>query len=373
VNSASPNPPLYYGIEAIPYVAARGDVLSRLYAMRAFSGLLLLVTVVATWLLAGELFARNRLLQFAAAVVAGLQPMAAFMSASVNPDGLLLALFALGFWLGAKILNDGLTMRTGLALSAVAAGAVLTKATGYVLLAAAGGVILFGLWRRRGWGVQTLLRVAAVCAVVVAIPVGAWLVAARASDRPAVNQVGAATGQTVSITNFSPSYFASYLWQFYLPRAGFMHDVPGVSPDYAYNIWVRDLWGVFGWKEVRLSESVYSWLRWISVFVFAAAAVALIRRRVRLSAPVAIFFGLTALVLVLAHHWVEFRFIVQDGKLFMQGRYFLPLLPLAACAGAAALTLVPNRARPAVVGVCVAGLFGLQVLALAAVLERYYA
>jgi hypothetical protein len=118
---------------------------------------------------------------------------------------------------------------------------------------------------------------------------------------------------------------------------------------------------------------VYSWLRWISVFVFAAAAVALIRRRVRLSAPVAIFFGLTALVLVLAHHWVEFRFIVQDGKLFMQGRYFLPLLPLAACAGAAALTLVPNRARPAVVGVCVAGLFGLQVLALAAVLERYYA
>jgi hypothetical protein len=131
---------------------------------------------------------------------------------------------------------------------------------------------------------------------------------------------------------------------------------------------------VFGWKEVRLPDSVYSWLRWISYAVLLAAAVALVRRRVRIGWPVAAFLGLTSLALVASMHWIEFRYIVErGGELFIQGRYFLPLLPLAACAGAAALTLVPNRFRGAVAGAGLAGLLGLQVLSLGAVLERYYA
>jgi hypothetical protein len=108
--------------------------------------------------------------------------------------------------------------------------------------------------------------------------------------------------------------------------------------------------------------------------VLIAAAVALVRRNVRLSAPVAAFLGLTALALILSMHWIEFRFIVErGGELFIQGRYFLPILPLAACAGAAALTLVPERFRAPVLGVGLAGLLGLQTLALGTVLERYYA
>src|SRR6266511_4332832 len=54
-NPARTNPPLYYLYEAVPYLAASGgDVFDRLYLMRLWSVLLLLVTATATWLLVGE-------------------------------------------------------------------------------------------------------------------------------------------------------------------------------------------------------------------------------------------------------------------------------------------------------------------------------
>ncbi len=58
------NPPGYYVYEAIPYeLASGGDFFDRLYAMRLWSTLLLLVTTAGAWLLAGEVFARRRPLQ----------------------------------------------------------------------------------------------------------------------------------------------------------------------------------------------------------------------------------------------------------------------------------------------------------------------
>jgi 4-amino-4-deoxy-L-arabinose transferase-like glycosyltransferase len=373
-NNAGSNPPLYYLYEAPGYlVAAGGDVLDRLYAMRIWSITLLLGLVVATWLLAGELFGKNRLLQLLAAAVAGLQPTAVFIGASVNPDSMLTTLWAIALWLGVRILKRGITLQQGLALAAVAAAAALTKATGYLLVLAAILVIAFALWRARDRGQRWILRVAAVAAVAVAVPVGTWLAIARSEGRPAVNQVASTSGKTVSIFDFSPSYLASYVWQFYLPKLPSQTDIPGISREYGYDTWVRTGWGVFGWKEVRLSNSVYRGLFWISCAVLLAAAVALVRGRVRLGLPEAVFLLLTSLALVFALHWIEFRFIAERGELFLQGRYLLPLLPIAACAGAAAVTLIPQRARGVAVGVALGGLCALQVLSLATELERYYA
>lgn len=373
-NTAASNPPAYYLYEAIPQKALWfGDVFDRLFAMRVWSVLLLLVSATATWLLAGELFGRNRILQLAAAAIVGLQPMATFMSSSVNPDGMLMALWALTLWMGVRVLKRGLTIGSGAALAALAAATALTKATGFIVVAAAAGVILYSLWRQRRDGARWLVRTAAVCAAVAVIPLGGWFVAARVSDRAAITQVPSTTGQTISPLHFPAGYFASYLWQFYLPKLGFMQQAQ-VDSNYGYDVWFRTGWGVFGWKEVRLPETVYSWLRWLSYVALIAAAVALVRRKVTLSAPVAAFLGLSGLALVLAMHWIEFRFIVErGGELFIQGRYFLPILPLAACAGAAALTLVPDRFRGAVAGGGLAGLLALQVLALGTVLARYYA
>src|SRR3954465_1259541 len=109
-NTASSYPPAYYLYEVLPYeLASSTDVLTRMYVMRLFSALWLLVTTVGAWLLAGELFGRNRQLQLLTAATIGLWPMLTFMSSAINPDGRLGAMYTLGTWLGGWFLPGGLT------------------------------------------------------------------------------------------------------------------------------------------------------------------------------------------------------------------------------------------------------------------------
>jgi hypothetical protein len=226
-NTAAQNPPVYYAYEALPQKALWfGDIFDRFYATRIWSALLLLVSVTATWLLAGELFGRNRLLQLTAAAIVGLQPMATFMSSSVNPDGMLMAFWALALWLGVRVLKHGVTLRSGAALAVVAAATALTKATGYIIVAGAAGVLIYALWRQRRIGMQPLLRTAALFATVAVIPLASWMVAARLSDRPAVAELPSGSDQRVSVLDPPVGYFGSYLWQFYLPKLGFLRDLP---------------------------------------------------------------------------------------------------------------------------------------------------
>ena len=100
------NPPLYYPYAAIAYLLDHGGTaFGRLYAMRIAGVLLLALTTLGAWLLAGEVFGRRRLPQLACAAVAGLMPMVTFMSTAVNPDALLITLWTLDLWLGARVIN----------------------------------------------------------------------------------------------------------------------------------------------------------------------------------------------------------------------------------------------------------------------------
>ena len=117
VNPASPNPPLDDLLETVPYRAtSSGDLFARITAMRLVSVLFLLITVGATWLLAGTVFGLRRELQLAAAALPALIPMVTAVSSSVSPDSLTYALWSLALWLGASILlhRAGLAQVAGL-------------------------------------------------------------------------------------------------------------------------------------------------------------------------------------------------------------------------------------------------------------------
>jgi 4-amino-4-deoxy-L-arabinose transferase-like glycosyltransferase len=369
VNPASSNPPLYY-LSLVPsyQAASGGDLFDRVSAMRLTSVLFLLLTVTAAWLLAGEIFGRNRPLQLAAASVPALLPMVTFVSASVTPDSLLYALWGLALWLGARLINGSGDGRDVAAIVAVAALAVLTKATSYALLPAVlVAVLTYAV--RAGGGTRRLALTLTVVAVTFAVVAGPWYVTARLEDRPASGQLaGSAPASAVDYREF-----ASYVWQYYLPRLPFQtrYGALGKYPQ-AYETWFKQSIGAFGWLETRWPGRVYAALFVIAVLIGAAALVAVVRRRRDLDPMLLVFFATAVVVLIAGLHWNEYRLSEGSGVLASQGRYLFPLVSLAGLVVATALTTVPTRLRGGALGAVVGGLSALQLFAIALVVTRFY-
>lgn len=382
-NSTSTYPPLYYALEAIPYKAAgSGDVFTRLTIVRVTSGLWLLLTVTAAWLLCGELFGRRRIVQLTGAATVGLWPMMTFISSGVNCDALVIALWTLTAWLGVKVLRHGLTMRRALALGLTVGAALVTKASSLVLPPIVLALLALILWRERArW--HRALPTAAIAVVVMATPFAVYTIGTRAADRPAYAQ--ASEISSGSSRAFEPREFASYLWQFYLPQLPFMQ--PRIENQYAVishrpaiNIWLGSGSGVFGWVNTWFPRWVY-WIVGGAVsllaLLFAAASARWWRQtprgqRLRRLTP-AVFLAGIAVVTLAALHYADYGYYVNQSGFFIQGRYLLPLAAVLAAAAGWALLALPRRARPAAAGIWIGLLFCFQLASLALVLNRWYA
>ena len=367
-NPARTNPPLYYLSLWGPYHAASGGtILDQLYLMRAAGLVFLLMTVTATWLLIGELAGRKPLLQLAGAATVGLQPMEVFISATINPDGLLYAATAVLLWLGVRVLNRGLTPASGAALGAALAVAILAKGTAYAFVPAGALALAVGLFRLRGG--RSRLRSLVPAAMAIGLPVLSWLVYARLSERPAVNQVG--TGGTFA--DFELPGPVGYLWQFYLPKLPVGVPLPETFPDLpAYDYFLQGAWAKFGWLEVTFPPGVYVVLGLFTAVILGGGLLALIRRGWRRETATIAFLLLAALGLLGGLHATEYRIMSDQATPLIQGRYLLPLLPLFGVAAAATVALFSGKRRIAGAAVLIGGLVALQILSLGMVLERFY-
>jgi 4-amino-4-deoxy-L-arabinose transferase-like glycosyltransferase len=419
--STATNPPLFYLYDAIPYLLDQGGtIFGQLYAMRIWGVLLLDLTTLAGWLLAGEVFGRRQSLQLAVGAICALMPMSTFMSMAVNPDALLILLWTCALWLGARVILRGAQRRDVVALCAVAACAVLTKATSYGLLFPV--LAAFGAaWRlapaaeRR----STLVRELKALPVLV-IPVVAWIVVAKANGLAAVNNVG--TGpKALAVT--LPG-FLDYLWQFYLPRLPFMPiaKLQGYLP--VFFTWSVQGIGKFGVVSVSLPDWAYSETGLLSpalavgvlgivaraksrrAFTLLLGTTAVVVLALRAAGQVQYASSLTALAvagimlvslvsLVRRRGWAErealllFLCAAVFGLLlllhasdyviyarartgFMEGRYLLPIVGVFALGVALIIAKLPAQARPMAVGLTLTALLGLQFVSLATVLHAYY-
>lgn len=366
-NPASPNPPLYYAYTAGGYLVAGGDIFDRLYASRLLSVLLFLVATAGTWLLAGEVFGRRRLVQAVAAATVALHPMAAFISASVNPDSMVLALFSLALWLGTRVLKRGVTPATAAGLVAVVAAATQAKPVGWTLVPAAVFALGIAAWRRWRPATARSRRAAEVGAIAAAVAVTAAGIAALL-ERP-LDPASTVEGAQAA----GPAGFVSYVWQFYLPKLPFQDRLEAL-PDYPlYDIWVTTGWAAFGWLEVQFPEWVYGVLAGVSAVLLFGGAWAALKGR-RPSRLVGVFYVLVAGVLLVGLHWTEYKLASGIEQRFLQGRYLLPLLPLGALLVAALVDRVPRPAwRAASAGLVVGGLAALQLFSLAITMARFHA
>jgi len=366
--SATQNPPLYYLYADIGYLIDHGGTaFGRLYAMRITGVLLLALTTVGAWLLAGEVLGRRRLPQLACASVAGLLPMATFMSTAVNPDALLITLWTFALWLGARVINRRAPVRDAVALCAVTAAAILTKATSYALVAPVLLALVIGWLRRPGVERRRAAKLLALAGLALVVPVLGWLALAHANGRTAINTIGTSPGHPFIITQF-----LSYVWQFYLPRLPWLTLFRTTPQLPVYDIWLHQGTGEFGWLVVYLPHWLYPAVAWLVGAVAIAAAALLSRLRDPRKLALLGFFALTLVALLGLLHITEYRVLISGGGQFLQGRYLLPVIGVLGLAFGLIVSAIPRPARAPSCALLLTGLLAFQVISLATIVQGYY-
>ncbi len=341
-------PPAYYAKMAPVYravTAAGGNTLDAVTPLRAASALFAGVAVLAVFAFLLELFPDRRSLAVLAALICAWHPVFAWISGGVSPDALLIPAGCVMFWLFARAFRRGLTPWLAAALGLTLAVALLTKiaALGFVPGWIAGVALL--VWRS-----EARVRNGAAAVVAAAAPLGAYVLANVALwDRSAIP--GALTGAegvgsepAGEAASTSLTGFASYLWQYVLPRVGGMQDYfnAGWTP--------RDLWvpiwvGRFGWSDYQFPTLLNRAALIVYAVIAVAALVVLVRflrSRPELRAPFAIF-ALLGLGLVVLVARVGYPLRVSGSGVFEQGRYYMPLIPLYALALVLAAQILSER------------------------------
>lgn len=335
-DAASNYPPLYYSLEAVPYLAAdafRANVLNQLTLMRVVSVLLTSIAVLLIFLFLSELLPGRSLAAATGALTVGLLPYVAFIGSSVNNDVLLVTVCAALFWLLARSFRLGLSQPS-------AAGIGLLMAAGWMTKPSFAGIVpgvLLGLAVlcvrvSRASGAKPALKLLATFLVALLVPVIAYLavrsVAWGGLSDPVASGVadqgsGAAGGSGGSLTGL-----LSYGWQYWLPRLPFLTDqVPEPYP--LWETMFKGFVGRFGWLEFQFP----SWVYWTSLGVVAALAALAARglyearsaipaRVGELSTYALMAAGVIATISVVGYN------LRINGQSFEQARYLFPLLAL---------------------------------------------
>ncbi len=361
--SADKNPPVYYLYETVPYLLFHNStIFTRLFVMRLANLPLMLALVIFTWLLSGELLLglpRGPVLRVLATAAVVLNPQLAMMTATINPDLLLAALWTAGLWLSVSIVRHGLTGARAGWLIAVCVLAGFTHGRGLPLILPAVLALVVGIWQRRRHGTGATRALVGIGAVV--LLAGAYLLL-----RYAVRD---------DVTLARVEGFLSYLWQFYLPRLGFMSQT--IHPGYGVRqVFIDRFLGTFAQLEVIFSPATLDFLSRAAEVTAVAAIIGLVVHRRRLARVpwVLAVLAVGAVGYLAVLHAVAYAALLQfSGDPIITGRYLLPLLALYGVGIALALSWLPRILAPALIGATVAALSVLQLGALAIVLERFYA
>jgi hypothetical protein len=358
--SALKNPPAYYLYEAVPYlVTSPLGILDQLFFLRLANIPFLLITVGCVWLIAGELLGRRRWLQTIATGAVALHPQLTHLTAVVNPDVALSAIWSVALYLMILTLTRGLTARRTVALVALSVLSGFTHGRGIALAVPALLTLGLAIWRARRPGARPTRR----GALTLAVP-GA-LLGVLAFVYIALNG---------NVTTDRVRQLGSYLWQFYLPRPA---SLTPFGPDYGVReVVVERFYGAFAQLEVSFSPGVNDAIWWGLIVVAASAAVALYRKRASLWErwDVAAVLVTAVVATLLLLHAVAFRSIGGGGgDPVITGRYLLPLAAVYGTAIAFAVSWMPRRLGVALGGALLGLLTLLQLGAIGITVERFYA
>jgi 4-amino-4-deoxy-L-arabinose transferase-like glycosyltransferase len=324
---AASEPPLYYALQAIPYVLGSGsNLLDRLELMRLLSALLTGLTVLFTFLFLREALPAVPWAWTVGGLCAALSPLLGFVGGSIDPDALLFVVCAAMFYCFARAFRRGFTRQMAIALGGLVATGFLTKVNFIGLVPGAViGLIVLTL-REARVSRQSAYRCLGIACAIAGVPVVLYLLRNLLAHK---SLLGIVSGSFQTLNQHSFSHDFSYVWQFYLPRLpGMVNDFPGITP--LWHIWFKGIVGRYNWLETVFPEWVYQ-VALIPAAVIGGLCIrelyvmrgALIRRRAEFAVYLAIGIGL---MLMLAGASIGPFPVLAAGD--SEPRYFLPLLAL---------------------------------------------
>ena len=369
---ATPEPPLYYALQVIPYALGGSDILAQLQFMRLFSALLGALTALLIFLFLRELLADMPWAATVGAVCVALQPLFGFMSGSVNPDTLLYTVAAALFLCLARAFRRGLTRRLALALGLLTAAGFLTKLNfAGLAVGVFAGMAVLSVREARSRGREQALRSFALAAGIGVAPLLLYVLRNVLTHQPAFGVAAGIPGVLAAKSLFNE---IGYVWQVYLPR------LPGMMRYFAGIATYKDVWfdrfvGQYGWMDTVFAG-------WVdNVALVPAGLIALLCgrelfvRRAALRARLAelgVYSLMTVGVLVLVGISSYESDVIVHELAFGEMRYLLPMLPLL---GAVIVLAVrgAGRRRAPVAGAAIVVLFlGHDLFSQLQTIARYY-
>jgi 4-amino-4-deoxy-L-arabinose transferase-like glycosyltransferase len=368
-NPIAKNPPLYYAYQVLPYyVGSLGDVWDRLVVMRLASGLLILASVVFTWLAAAELFAAMWPRLIAAGCVAFLPQLTA-LGAVINADAMLVAVWSAFAYVALRLVKRGPTALGLLALGGLTAASLLTHGRGIAIVLPFLATICVIAIKQRPTLKQVLWRV---------IPAVSVLAIAFAVYRFALAPSGGAYGGEVVLSpagseGMSIKGFIGTTWQFYFPKLPFMEPRPG--PSYGYHqVFIESFFGRFASLEVAYPAGIYALIQLACAagLVGLIAAVATRRRAIRARWGEGVVLLALAGSLIGLLHLASYRSLVGSADPLITGRYLLPLVSVFGLTVAFVLTSARPRTSAILGTLAVTALLALNLAGLMLSFYRFY-
>jgi 4-amino-4-deoxy-L-arabinose transferase-like glycosyltransferase len=382
--TATNNPPLYYALEAVVYHASpSSSLLDRLTLMRLFSALLGAMTVLLSFLFVREMLPGTPWAWSIGGLAVALQPQFGNESGTVNSDNLLFTMTAAIFLMLAVCFRRGLTPGRGALLGIVCAGGLLSKATTLGILPGVLLGVLLMIWRASPDARREAWRGALTGVAVAAVPILIYMYFnAEVWDRGLLlgngNSLPIPASHAIPVPAGTASNpitgTLSYIWQFYLPRLGFMVPVHGFDYWPAGHIWFGGFVGRFGALEFGLPGVAYAVAAVVYIAMLLLAGRELLHRVPALKRrwpEWATYLAMLAGLLV-GIHSVGYGVRLRDEGDWEQARYLFPMLPLYAALIAVGIRGAGRRFGPAVGVLFVSFAIAHTALALLVTLNRYY-
>lgn len=369
---ATAEPPLYYAIEAVPYlIAYHGSLLARLELMRLVSALMAGFTAAFAYLFVREALPSERWAWTTAGLGVALAPLLGFMSGAVNPDSMLFAVSAALFFCLARAFRRGLTRKLAVGTGSVIAIGLLTKLNFVGLLPGAFIGLVVLCWRVARISRAEAARRLMLACVIAAAPALVTLAAGTLAHQDVPHSVGERLLGYASHSSLAAKL--EYAWELYLPR------LPGMASDFPDLLTTRQIWfngfvGLYGWGDTPFPNWVYD----LALIPAAAIACLFIRaivgRRAAVRARVAELcvyglMGVGVMAMIAASSYGEFPTI--DAS-YAHVRYLFPMLALLGAVLALAARGAGKRWGPATGVLIVVLILAQDIFSQLLVVSHYY-